>query len=216
MNVFQRPDIGRLSFRLNVGHLSADHSAIGARGLRHHCNNGDAPLRVHRSESQRLKRERQQRVTRQDGDGLAKYFVIGGLAAPQIVIIERGQIVVDQRIRVYEFKRASDLHGAGGIFREHARSFQAQDRPDALASGENAVTHRAVNRKWRSRLDREQRFKRGLDCRVVLFESFGEFHAFVASDEKRFWEWPYNRPRLGRFVFRLERLRRDFSVRLLQ
>ena len=55
---------------------------------------------------QHLEGEREQRVARQNRHGVAENFVAGGNAAPQIVVIERGQIVVNQRIGVNQFQRA--------------------------------------------------------------------------------------------------------------
>ena len=51
--------------------------------------------------------EREQTVAREDGHGLAEYLVTGRLAAPEVVIVERRQIVVDQRVRVDHFEGAS-------------------------------------------------------------------------------------------------------------
>ena len=69
-----------------------------------------------------------------------------GFAAPQIVIVQRRQIVVDQRIRVDEFQRAADLDRSLRILREHSRRFEAQNRPNPLAARKYAVPHRAMNR----------------------------------------------------------------------
>ena len=56
---------------------------------------------------QRLHRESEQSIAREDCHGFAEDFVAGWFAAAEIVVIERGQIVVDQRIGVDHFERAT-------------------------------------------------------------------------------------------------------------
>ena len=63
---------------------------------------------------ERLECQREQRVARQDRHGFAEDFVGSELAAAVIVVIERRQIVVDQRIGVDEFQRAGGGLDAGG------------------------------------------------------------------------------------------------------
>ncbi len=41
------------------------------------------------------KRLGQQGVSGKNGNGFAKYFMIGRLAPPQVVIVQRGQVVVN-------------------------------------------------------------------------------------------------------------------------
>jgi len=48
--------------------------------------------------SENLKREREQRIAGQNRIAVTEDFVAGGDAAAQIVVIERGQVVVNQRI----------------------------------------------------------------------------------------------------------------------
>ena len=54
---------------------------------------------------QHFKRQRQQRIARQNRHRVAENFVTRRTAAAQIVIIERGQIVVDQRIGMDQLER---------------------------------------------------------------------------------------------------------------
>ncbi len=52
-----------------------------------------------------------QRVAGQDGDGLAKGHVAGGLAAAQVVVVEGRQVVVDERVGVEHLEgRAQPLN----------------------------------------------------------------------------------------------------------
>ena len=49
---------------------------------------------------------REQGVAREHGDAFTKYFVIRQLAPAIIVVIHRGQIIVDQRVGVDALDRA--------------------------------------------------------------------------------------------------------------
>ena len=57
---------------------------------------------------------RLQCVSGEDGDCLAEGLVAGGTPAPQVVVIERRQIIVDQGVGVEHFKRRAHLLNAGG------------------------------------------------------------------------------------------------------
>ena len=52
------PTSGAFFLRLEIGHLSADHSTIRARSLRNRRQDIQAALRFHWHESQRLKCQR--------------------------------------------------------------------------------------------------------------------------------------------------------------
>ena len=59
---------------------------------------------------------RLQGVPGQNRDGLAKRHVAGGLAAAQVVVVQRGKIVVDQRVGVQHLDgRAQPLDAAGQL-----------------------------------------------------------------------------------------------------
>ncbi len=58
-----------------------------------------------------FERLRQQRVSRENRDAFAKHFMIGELATAIIVIIHRGQIIVNEGIRMDALDRASQRHG---------------------------------------------------------------------------------------------------------
>ena len=75
---------------------------------------------------QHLKRQREQRIARQNRHGVAEDFVAGELAAAVIVVIERRQIVVDQRISVDQFERAGGREVRGA--RLLARTARAASR----------------------------------------------------------------------------------------
>ena len=95
-----------------------------------------------------LEGERLQRVAGEDGDGFAEGDVAGGMAAAQVVVVERGQVVVDERVGVQHLQRRAEVGDAGGqlaVAGDHARGFHAEDRAQAFAAGEDAVAHGAVD-----------------------------------------------------------------------
>ena len=55
-----------------------------------------------------------QRVSGEDGDGFAEGHMAGGLAAAQIVVVERGQVVVDERVGVQHLDGCAEVLDASG------------------------------------------------------------------------------------------------------
>src|SRR6185312_5442516 len=86
-----------LTLAFDIGHLSADHAID--------CAGGEGELADQRDDAgglgvvhdaERLDREREEGIAGEDRHGFSEYFVAGGLAAPEIVVIERREIVVYQ------------------------------------------------------------------------------------------------------------------------
>ena len=97
-----------------VNDLAADHAVDGAGGVGDFPDDGDARLGRASDLRQHFVGLGLQGVSGEDGDGLAEGFVAGGTSAAQVVVIERGQIVVDQGIGVEHFERRAHLLDAGG------------------------------------------------------------------------------------------------------
>src|SRR5271157_4187694 len=112
-----------------------------------------------------------QRVAGKDGGGLAVGFVAGGTPAAQVVVVERGQVVVDERVGVQHLQRRAQLLDAErDAALDHLRGFHAQDGPQALASGKDAVSHRGVNRRRILGGLRQQALQRGVGEDAALFQ----------------------------------------------
>ena len=132
-----------------VHDLAADHALDGSRRLRDqahdlHCLRSRA---LHTG--QHLVSLCLQRIPGKDSDRFAKDNVAGRLAAPQIIVIQGGQIIMNQGIGVQHFDRRAQLfHPLDRLIgtRDHSCRFHAQYRPQPLASGKNTVPHRPVNR----------------------------------------------------------------------
>ena len=90
-----------------------------------------------------VERLREEAVAGQDGHVLAEGDVARGPAAAQRVVVDRRQVVVDERVRVDELERRRGGQHAGAGRRPRPRAVASvEHRPDALAAGEQRVAHR--------------------------------------------------------------------------
>ena len=95
-----------------------------------------------------LERQRQQRVAGQDRGRLAERLVVARAAAPEVVVVHRRQVVVDQRVAVHQLDRA------------RRRSTDVVDRPAPSPTASAAASASS----GRSRLPgRQQRVAHRLD-----------------------------------------------------
>ena len=125
------------------GKRAADAGANGERKLAHDVDDRSGRCGELRDG---LEGERLQCVAGEDRDGFAEGHVAGGLAAAQIVVVERGQIVMDQRVGVHHLDRSAEVgRGWRELVRDAARGLHAEDGAQALAAREGGVPHGAVN-----------------------------------------------------------------------
>ena len=96
MDVFERGQVGLFVLGFEVDNLAADHAVDSAGGVGDFADDGNARLGWTAQLREHFIGLRLQRVSRQDGDRLAEDFVAGGTAAAQVVVIERGQIVMNR------------------------------------------------------------------------------------------------------------------------
>ncbi len=87
-----------------------------------------------------------ERVAGEDGGGFAEGDVAGGLAAAEVVVVERGQVVVDERIGVEHFEGGGELFNAFGRLRGARRS---SARLRCRARGGGACLRRRRCGAWR-------------------------------------------------------------------
>jgi hypothetical protein len=74
----------------------------------------------------------------------APHLVVGGAAAPKVVVVHRRQVVVDEAHGVDHLHRARGGHGGGGVAAHHGARGEAQRGAHALAAGQQRVAHRLV------------------------------------------------------------------------
>ena len=87
-------------------------------------------------------------IAGEDGGGFAEDDVGGGLTAAEVVVVEGGEVVVDEGVGVEHLERGAqvgDAFGIGSGACDHASGFHAEDGTETLAAGEGAVTHGAVD-----------------------------------------------------------------------
>ena len=145
-----------LALGFDVDYLAADHAGgqggvwtyscaycegdfaedgYGGRGWGWECGDG-------------LEGEGLEGVAGEDGDGFAEDLVAGGLAAAEVVVVEGGQVVVDEGVGVEHFYGCAEVGCAFGNFSgsgDHSGGFHAEDGAEAFAACEGTVTHGAVD-----------------------------------------------------------------------
>src|SRR5256885_7630420 len=100
-----RGDLSPLS--LQIRHLPTHHAVDGSRSRSHLGQHSYATCRVDWSCANGLKRQSEQRVAGENRGGLAESLVTRRLAASQVIVVQRRQVIVNQRIGVNEFERTS-------------------------------------------------------------------------------------------------------------
>lgn len=99
VDVFEGFEAAGGILRSEVGDLSGDHPRCTGR-LRQLADQGHGGARIVDPLGQQLKRQRQQGVAGEDGGCFVERLVARRTTPPQIVVVHRRQIVMDQRIRV--------------------------------------------------------------------------------------------------------------------
>ena len=102
---------GAASLGLEVERLAAGHAAEpgGARQRRAPASSRALrPASVASPVGEDVEGKRQQAVAGEDGGRLVEGAVHGRLAAAQIVVVHRRQVVMDQRVAVHAFERRRD------------------------------------------------------------------------------------------------------------
>src|SRR5947199_389404 len=156
MDVLQHFEIGLRVLGLEVYDLAANHAVYSARPPRNFFDDPDPRLSRTMQPCQNLICLSLQRVSRKNCDCFAKNFVAGGATAAQIVVVQSGKIVVDQRIGMQHFKRGAEIINSGrNRTGNHAACLDAQNRAQPLAAGEYAVPHGFVNGTRMLRLRRQ-------------------------------------------------------------
>ena len=82
----------------------------------------------------------------EDGDRFSESDVAGGLAAAEIVVVECGQIVVNERVGMEHLDGcAKSLDAAGDGAGDGSGGLHGEYGTKSLAAGEDRVAHGAVN-----------------------------------------------------------------------
>ena len=149
--------------RVKIDRLAADH-ARRAGGLGDQRDHAQLPRHQRRVEPLRLARQQAERlglqaVAGENRHALAVHDVRRRPPAPQIVVVHRRQIVVNQRIGVDHLDRARRRHrrvarrgfGRADRLRHAFGAREHQQRAQPLAAAEQAVAHRVGDDRRRRR-----------------------------------------------------------------
>jgi hypothetical protein len=149
-----------LAFRLDVDDLAADHAGrergfevayaadAGADGCGDFAEDADGGVVLAGEVGDGVEGEGLEGVAGEDGDGFAEEDVAGGLAAAKVVVVEGGEVVVDEGVGVEHLEGGAEVGRAFGDAEaagDHAGSLHAKDGAEAFAAGEDAVAHGAVD-----------------------------------------------------------------------
>ena len=107
VDIFQSGRIGPLALGFEVFDLSTDHSVHGAGAAGNLFNDFHACFRRTFEPREHLISLGLERVPSEDGESFPIDYVARWLAAPHIVIVERRQVVVNERIGVQHLQSAA-------------------------------------------------------------------------------------------------------------
>ena len=90
MDVIDRIKVHLLAFTLDVDHFATD-KAVGAEQVRKHFDRLRIARLAHQFKSQNAKG-----IARHDGGGFAELLMARGLSAPKVIVVDAGQVIVNE------------------------------------------------------------------------------------------------------------------------
>jgi hypothetical protein len=88
----------------------------------------------------------QKRVAGQQRNPFTENLMVGQLSPPEIIVVQGGQIVVNDGIGMDEFQGTGEREQVFMLPAKDLAGRQGQDRPEPFAAGKNAVMHRPIER----------------------------------------------------------------------
>ena len=170
----------------DVAVLAADHPERRLDELA-----GDLAGLVAEREAQRLGEER---VAGEQRDALAERDVRARPSAALVVVVQRGQVVVDERERVHQLERGGSGERRLDATRRRLRHREAEDGPDALAARLERVAERLFES---TELRRERESSRGTRSTSVA-QLVSRAHRPVARPRQLGLDLPSRAPRARR------------------
>ena len=176
MNALEAALVDALTLGGHVERLAADHAggSRGAREPREHFDlrlwsGGELGIR-----GEHLERERLQRVAGEDRRRFVELPVRRGTAAPQIVVVHRGQVVVHERVGVNQLDGGGDRveRVFGGSDELAARV--DEERSHALSAAEHGIAHRVEQSVGDLMVGAQNVGELLVDSAAVVIETLGE------------------------------------------
>ena len=125
-----------------IEQLTADHAAeTGRTGERFHQCDADDRVRRGRLVGEDVEGVGQKRVAREDRGRLIVFLMCGRLAAPEIIVVHRRQVVVDKAVAMHAFDGGGGAQHALPLLAEQTRRLDHQKGTKALAAGQGRVAH---------------------------------------------------------------------------
>ncbi len=132
-----------LARRLTVKHLPARHASPARMACQtEHERTSDSRVRMGRGMGEDFEGQCQQGIAGQDRGGLVKGLMNGRTSAPQIVIIHRRQVVMDERVTMHAFKRYRRVQRRFICDAAKSGTFQNEERPEPFAAAHRRIAHR--------------------------------------------------------------------------
>ena len=151
MDVVDNFEIDLLAFAINVDHFATDH-AVGTQQMCEDFNRLRVAGLAHQLESENAKG-----IASHDGGGFAELLVARGLSAPKVIVIDAGQVIVNQAEGVEHFEGAHGVVHRIALSTEHVKRSANKCRTESLSTGEHRITHRLVE-PFRTGGDGRQKF----------------------------------------------------------
>ena len=128
---------------------------------------------------EQIEGECQERVACENCRRFIKCAVHGRLAAPQVIIVHRWQIVMDERIAMDTFDSGGGVPDRFIIAAEQARGFCHQKGPQPFAARQRGMAHGGHQARWAGNFARnhiivQQLGQQGVHARRRIGEAQGE------------------------------------------
>lgn len=139
----EKGHVARNAFALDIEHFSADES-VRARGLGENADGLAGADGVDRGLGEGFECEGKKSIASEDGECLSEDLVASGAAPAEVVVVDRGEIVVDQAKAVDEFDGTTGVEGKVWSRSASLGGGDGEDGAEALPRGEGGVPHGAV------------------------------------------------------------------------
>ena len=138
MDVIDRIKVHLLAFAFDVDHFATDH-AVGTQQVSEDFDRLRVAGLAHQLESENAKG-----IASHDGGGFAELLVARRLTAPKVIVIDAGQVIVNQAEGMEHFEGAHGVIHRFALSTEHVKRSANKCRTESLSTGEHRITHRLV------------------------------------------------------------------------
>ena len=138
MDVVDNFQVHLLAFALDVDHFATDH-AVGTQQVSEDFDRLRVAGLAHQFESKDT-----EGIASHHGGRFAELLVARRLAAPEVIVVDAGQVIVNQAEGVEHFEGAHGVIHRFALSTEHVKCSANKCRAESLSTGEHRITHRLV------------------------------------------------------------------------